>query len=678
MQKNPHKEALSFEEIIQFRKNAESAMQAEENNNKNFKNYWQYTFENCLTEEDKSTLTADGKDTLSFNSLRTYVLHYMRNVKDSSASVSFSTDTPEQMNDNPQLTDGQIVDVLNKKYDHILDRSQYDDVEYGVALDACVGGKGIFYIKSDYVNQYDFKQTIFIEKHPDPTLVFFDPCSKKPSKEDSDFVLEKIVMKKSEFNRTFPDLDFDRMKKQYNSGKTGFSWAVSGEGRTAEEVIYICDYYYKVYDSEYIYELKDGSISYDKPSSSKTIVNKRKVENCRIWRVRFCGEEILKDPAQTNFTSFPFVMAEAEGYVKDGVKKLIPYAKHGFDAVRTKTFLLNYYVNHALENNKGTIRVAEEAITDQLIEAARNPGKGNIQVYKAFTEIGGDFQALPPVQDVPPLPLPQQLLEAAGEIDQSLNNIFGMQFPSTDETNMSGKALYNLAQFMSASNEVLMQNLYLAVSQVATTVLGAMVNIYEKEEILLNEKSDNPEKVSFDYIFEPSRYNVDIKRGVSHKLQQEATIERMMSMAQVSPTFAQFINSPQTIEYLLENQDLNNKDQILKLWEEFSQEMKQQSQQQAQNPQAQAAQQSMEVDMQAKTTTANAKMMDAQTRAKQANLEEMSLIYDQSNRKQDKKLDLFNTVSENRRDHEKNQIKVAELNTRNKHFLINKVTGGVG
>ncbi|HEX5187714.1 MAG TPA: hypothetical protein VFV86_12575 [Nitrososphaeraceae archaeon] len=648
----------SSEDLEEIKNRIEAAMKAEERNNKDFKDYWRYTFENCLTDNDKQVLEAQGKDTLSFNTLRPYVTHAMKNFQDSEASTYFESDSPDEYHDHPSIDNGTIARILNKKYSDIMDNSKESDVQYNIVMDACVGGKGIFRIKTCYINQYDFKQEIRMEAVEDPTMVYFDPSSKSETGYDGEFVIEKCLMGKDEFNRTFKKFDFDRLKNTYESS---YGWF--GMDKVGLEKICICDYYYKVYDEDILYELKDGSMTTDKPKNKKDIIRKRTLDKCKIWLCRLVGSTLLEDPKQTAFYSLPFVQVQAESYMMaDGTRKKIPYAKHGFDTIRTKTFLLNYYINYALENNKYTVRIPEAAITDTLLDAIRDPSKGDVQIYKShFTDNLGQFQPLPPIQDIPPQPLPQQLLEAATMLDQSLNGIFGMQFPSIDEQNLSGKALYNLAQYISASNVVLMQNYYKALTQVANVILGAMESIIEEENINL----DNGKSYQFDYIFEPSRYKIVIKKGVSHKLQQEATIERMLDMAKISPLFAEFLNTAPVIEFLLENQDLNNKYDIIHLWEQFPEQQKQMAQQP--NPQ----QQLLQEEIMAKQMSAKAKMMDATTKAQQLQLEMGKHIIDKKSQKEQNNIELLKISSQNTREKEDNMIKVAEMANRHKQYLMN-------
>lgn len=630
-------------------------------NNNMWKNYYRYTFEKCLTENDENLLKASGKASLSFVSLRPYVLQLMRNIVDSKASAIFSTTDEESFTDNDYFKNKQIAQILNQKYEKILEMSNYDDVEYNVALQAAVGGKGIFKIVTKYLNDFDFTQSLFIEAVPDPTLVFFDSSAQKSTKLDAEYVFQCTYMDKETFSRSFPDKNFNDIAQQGGE----YTTSIGKDGKT---LLVVCDCYYKVYKNKKIYLLSDGTVTDEK--TEKEVVEERTINDCHVYFVRFTNDTILQKPKNTVFKNLPFVMVEAESYVDNqGCKKLLPTAQHGFDTARSNNFLMNYYINHSLNSPRNTYQIAEEGWTEQLSNSLRNPERGDVQVYKKFSRVDGEIVELPPPIAIPPTPLPQEFLNAAQELSQNLNQIYGVQFPSLDEKELSGKALYNLSQFISTNNEILMQNLYQAISDLAQVVLYALPEVQEPEMIKLEEMQNDSQY--FDYIFQPSRYNIVIQRGVSHKLQQEATVEKLLQLGEQSPLFAQFLNSPETITFLLENQDMNNKSTILKLWENFTVQLQQKAQQPPPiDPLTQAKMMDLQASAQEKQAKAQATMVDSQVKTEELQTNQRDTLLKHIHTNNRNKVDIFKEMSENKRAKEDNLLKLAEIQQRNKQNLL--------
>jgi len=657
---------LSSDDVKYIKRTIEECIEYDIEINNQWKKFWGYTFKKCLTTQDEAILKTAGKATLSFNSIRPYVLQLMRNVIDSKASAIFSTATEGESNDHQYLRDEQVAEILNEKYNKILETSEYEDVQYKVALDAAVGGKGVFRLVSKYVNDYDFEQSLFIESVKDPTTISFDPCARMPSKLDAEYVFECVYMNKDEFNRNFPDKDFFDCVRLDNDNL----WC---NYNTDKETVRVCDFYYKTYTKKMLYILKDGRVV-DKLKKGQKSINKRTIFEPCVYFTRICVDQILENPKKTCFKHLPFVMVEAESYFDNNNKKiLLPTAQHGFDACRSKNFVMNFYMNQSINLMRTTTRVPEEGMTEQLEQALRNPERGDIQIYRTHARIeGGEVVSLPPPETVPAAPLPQGLLEAAEMLDGNLGKIYGVQWPSLDSKEMSGKALYNLSQFISSNNEIMMQNLYQAISAVGTIILHAMPEVIEPEQVKL---AGGEEQHYFDYMYEASRYNITIQRGVSHKLQQEATIETLMNMAEKSPIFAQFLNTPQVITFILENQDLNNKATILKLWSGFEQKMQQQQQQSHIDPLTQAKIQETQASAQLKQVDAQSKQADIQLKSEQLELEKRDQLLNHVGSNNTRNLDIYKEVSESKRAHEENMLKLAELQQRNKHFLMEKDRG---
>lgn len=628
--------------------------------NKNFVRFCEFVYKKSLYTEDVSELKSHNKPTLDFNIIRPYIWRSLKNVLDSDISMTFTADDKNEMH--PQqmgLNYGQMADFINTKYDEIQDNNHYEDVIYHVSSDAYVGGKGIIKIKTDYENTYNFKQCFKFEAVKNPTMIHFDPRAKCITKKDSDFCFEIIPFKKEEFEARYPDVDIEKLER--NNKLYG---NVVYDTNQQEKIINVCEYYYIHRRYKTIYQLENGEIVDKMPVTGTRILKRRKIESRIVKMIRLSGDTILEAERDTNFEDLPYVMVGGEYYYDgNGQEHLLPYAKHAFDGQRFKNITANIFLDAALNNHVTKFIVSEECTTKNTLEAIRNPVKFNYIPVRALSELGN--VALPPPTVITSPPLPTQLIETFQMMSQSVEESLGVKEPSFDVKQMSGKALYNLSQYTSSSNEKFMQNLELAVTQCAKVILNAMPKVLETEMFTFKNKQNEEMQQQFDFMFETSKIHIKAERGVSHKLQQEATLEMLMDLGKESPVFAQFLNTPSMIEFMLENIDMNDKSKLLKEWEKFTQQQQQAAQQP--NPQMQIEQEKLQNDKMG----AQAKLMEAQARQEEIKLRAHEAGMKHQNNHLDKQLDVARLVSEDRRNQLDNATKMSQSNTKYKESLLN-------
>lgn len=655
--------------------------------NKDFFDYYQYVFDTCLTDDDITQLRAHDKSIFNFSKLRPFVLHGLKGVKDSMPTVSYTSANDNEYNDHPNLSNEEIADLINEEKERIFDLSHFPSLTYKVAKDQYIGGKGIFKVCTDYINDYDFEQTFFIEHVENPTLVYFDGNAKHPTKKDAQWCAEKIPIPEKKFKKMFPNVDVEKIIRGANTSSiVDFEWTGTAYSSTKERLIYVIEYYFIQSNKTKVYLTENGKIVKEEPESGN--YRTRSLKDNEIWRIRYCGTEVLEKPHITPFKDLPFVMVPAESRVnKDGKLIYIPYAKHGFDAMRSKNFMLNYYMSRVLNNPEPALRVAQGAMTKSLEIAGRAPQDGNMQIWQeSVTDTAlGQTTQMPPIVDVPSPPLPNELLQAAEEMDNSLAGIFGTQFPSLDDlNNVSGKALYNLAQYMSASTEILMQNILEGIMQVGEIIKNGMPQLTQPRIIPMTHTATQQQKnLMFDYRFSTSRYQVAGHRGVSTQLQKEANFENLIGLSKTVPSFGAFLEMPQVMEQLLEMLDLQNEPKWMKLWEEWQQQQQEQQQQQSQaqaqspavpplDPQLIAIQ---TLKAHADLMSAQAKMKEAETRAQTADINsqnnEHSQMIDEARLNEDQRKTNLQAHLDNDKLIKDYTIDTAKLNQKHTNDLLN-------
>lgn len=612
---------ISEEELRGFTKTVLNSITAERENNLNFVNFYRYVFDKCLTDDDITALRTTNHNIFNFANLRVFLLHGLKGVIDSDPTINYKAIDENEFDDHPQLTNSVIADQLTAKLEEINEATHMKRQFYNVAKDQYVGAKGVFKVETAYINDYNFDQTLRVEHVHNPTKIFFDPSAKSVTKNDARWMAEQISMSQDQFKELFPNISLDTLRANQDcvGSSSEFSWLPDGGNRKKEKMVNIIEYYFYKTSHENIYEYENGEVTDQLIEGAEIPFKTRKIAKKRVWRVRYCGTQLLNAAEKTVFHKMPFVFASAETYQDlEGKTHNVSYAKHGFDSMRSKNFIYNYYMKRVLNNPAPTVRVDQNAITKPLMEAVRAPQEGKIQIYKgSAVGVDGTGNATGGVVDVPSPPLPNELLEAANEMDKNLSTIFGTQFPSLDDlTNVSGKALYNLSQYMSASTEILMENLLESLAQVADVIKDALPEILKSEALTLSHsETGEQQQVMFDYLFTPSRYRVVGQRGVSSRLQKEANFENLIGLSKEVPSFGGFLQTPPVMEEMLQMLDLQNEPKWLKLWTDYQQQI---TSSQQNNPGAQQEQQAQQLEAEkvaATTISANAKMLDARTRS---------------------------------------------------------------
>ena len=621
-----------------------NAIEQQSDLNKNWSNYASFIYAKTLSQSDIQMLNTNNRDTFDFNIVRPFIWKSLKNVKDSSMTSNFEAEKIDDTQEEQTLPLPQIVQILNQKYQKIQDRSCYNDMVYQCSMDAYVGGKGVFKVKTEYENDYNFSQNFKMERVLNPTRIYFDNKARKVTKADGEYVFEIISIGEDQFKRDYPHINVKALAtKNY-----GNSSVVYEDGKSAKKMIDVIEYYYRKPSERVIYRLKNGKTVTEKPKNSKSVLKTRKIDDDTIMMQRIVGDLQLSEPVSTNFKSLPFIMVMGERfYDKNDKEHIFPYAKHAFDAQRVKNIMMNFFLYEAVNNRTATTLLPVECATEETEMAIRNPAVKNIIRYKALHMVEGGSNAILEPTIVPSTPLPDQYLQAFSALDATIEATLGANMPSLSDTNLSGKALYNLSQFISASNEQFMQHLEEAVVQLGRVILEAMPALLEEEIFEIEDENAQKMEKSFDFRFQTALFNVKIVRGVSNKLQQEATIETLMDFAEKSPMFAQFMNTPEAITLVLNNLDLNNKDKLMSAWDMFMQQQQQQSAQP--NPQEQTAQ-----------TAAEAKMISAKAAQASIALKEQELGLSQRNKENDQLIEQHKIKSQNDRSSQDNQVKIMQ------------------
>ncbi len=583
-------DATLWENIKQAREKSEDKIAT-------YREMMSFVFVSALAQQDKTALGQAECVAYDTPVIAPFVRRQVETVTDGIPSFQAKT------NNKSELSEDQ-AELINTKLNDIFDKSALKRQNYKAIRNAIAGGFGIYEVRHEYANSKDFSQTVTIRAVDD--IVYFDPKSKEDDESDATFCFKIGFEDEAVLRKKYPDVDFDSM---VFDGDAALSER-STESKVNKRELEVCDYYYLETEAAIIYKLQDGEVVYKKPTDQKAIKSTRTVVKnvCKFQRI--VGNQII-DKADLPFTSLPFVQVCSE-VVRDeeGNKSIIPYAAPAIGAQRLKSIAASLYAGAAYASPPARMGVVKEALDDKSVQkSAQETSTRDIFVTRQYKTIGGKLVELrqPGYMPSPPIsPAYGMLSEMA---DVMIKQALGVEFDINQMGNLSGKALYNMADFMNSNIKGFVENLLNSLKRCATLTLEALQAIDDDISPLDIESAD-----------------IILESGINYKLQQQATLEMLLELANVSPTLAKFLDE-KGIKLLLENMDLNEKSKIISEYEKLS-DPKNPENQPSIPPEVQLEQAKLQLQGQKQQMDYEIKKMEMAAKQKQMQLDELKLQLD--------------------------------------------------
>jgi hypothetical protein len=513
-----------------------AAKSAEKYNNDSYTRYNDFFNGNCLPSEDSQALTKYKRQTFTFNELKPVINAWVTQLHDAAPTTQIQHDTFDQ-----------LADFLNEVIKNIFEENNYRSFIATAGKESITCSKSVWKASTEYKNNRDFEQKIKIEVYPDPRRIYFDPDAEKLDKSDASYVVEVFYLSGRQLKEYFPDV-------------------ISEEESFKNESYELCNLYEYEITYKTIYLLDDATITDKKPQDKKSIKTSRKTEKKRVVCRTFYNEKII-DEQVLNGSFLPFIQVTADAYRKG--KKIInqSYISAAMDAQRTKNLMANCFLSDSFTKHRSTIMVGESGWTKKTEEVLTNPDTQHVLVYKDFKDDGiGNLIPVSPPQIIPAPPVPAEFLTLYENMSKTIDKITGsFQQHILNSNDISGVGLYKLSHWISSVLRPFLINLLEALRSLTICVLSMYQDLKSPQELGFDEEEH----------IDPNDFNYVIKEGVNFKLQQEATVETILKVGQISPSFSRWIDQ-EGITFLLENLDLNHKDDVLKSYEQYSQQQKMQ------------------------------------------------------------------------------------------------------
>jgi len=590
------------DQLKRLKKNVEKSYDYFKENYDSYYTFKKFLYITSLNDRDRQVLKDTGKPELEFNILESYVSRQKGEFAKQEPSIEV---TP---GNNGQVEPG-VIDIVEGHIRHIEKQMRDDNVAYEMYDDMLAGGFSVAKVYTKYVNEYSFDQDIVVERVFDPTLCGFDPLATKSHKGDGEYCFEIMPYREKEFEDLYPNVNTSRLKFSTHLDK--FNWSYKNH---KEKIILLCTYYEKKYKKTKLLRLSDKQTMTEKQyekfldqwaqsdriEQPPQIVDSRMTRTVNIVRYRFI-ENLVLDHKDTDYTYLPLVFADNDSVrVRDTLQSELkqytrPYCYQAKDTQKLKNFAGQTLASEIENMVQHKFKVPIEAIPEQYKEAYTDYQTPQVMVYHQFYDKDPEKRLDPP-QEIPRLPMPQEVVAAFEGSDRTTQAILGTYDAQLgiNEKELSGVAIIEGATQTNATAMPSIVGYLVCLQQIAQICLDLIPKYHvtpksipivgkdgKKQYQTINDQGAPQIK------FAPNALNVNVDAGISFNVQRTRNLQQMTALMQVSPILQQFFGTTQEgLNFILKNLDLAGtgdlQDAIQKFIPEFQ---KQQSQQGQTNPQ---------------------------------------------------------------------------------------------
>ncbi len=560
-----------------------------------------FAYKSVLTQQDIKKLKAQNIDTFEMQSVRPFLDPQIKQLSDAAPNLSFTSEKNEM-----------LAQQMQDYFETIKERSKYDSQVYKTFKNTAVGGLSVLKLKTAYINDTSFDQEITIESVENPTCVFFDAGAREASKSDADFVFELKKYKKDAFIAEF---GADAYKSAVGAVKLlkdgGVKWLEYE--KSPKEQLTVCEYYYYKDRSKYLVLLPDLAVqtgqateTFDKkkdipPQALKT----RKVKDRTVMRQTFCATTVLEKPSDSNFDLLPYSFVCGDTYIDaEGRPSPSSFIEKSIDPMRMKTIALNLFFYNLKNRISSSVIADPDVVPKTVCDDIRVNGINRSLYEISSTKRDSLTGQLIPVEGIKILSreaISQEELTLVNTADDQIAKILGgVSNENNGSFKASGAYLTRLTDFISASADPFLQTFMDALEHIGKVILTTASK-------LTNRTIDS------------SLCTVSVNRSVNTKLLKMESLEQLSKFAREGTALGAFLASPKGAEYIIDNLDIDSKDQLKADFEQMGKPNPQMQQMQMQ--QAQQQMQMQESETQAKMLTAQANMINAEAKVQQAHVQ---------------------------------------------------------
>lgn len=599
------------DQLSRIKTNVKNSYEAFKRNYERFHEFRRFIFETSLTQDDITLLTTLSKPQIEFNVSEAYISRLMGEFSKQEPSICVGSEDEDQ-------ADPATVHVVEAHLRHLLLDKNNHHTRWEIMKDLYSGGFSSAKLYTDYaapMGRKAFDHIFKFDRCYDPTLVGYDQMARYSHKGDGRFQFECMPYEIEDFKTLNPHIKTDKLSFVRNF--SGFNWSYLNGN---EKIVMCCDYYEKKKREVKILQLANGDVltvaEYEKLiedwEARGTLELMPAVRGKPRWTtletiVRYrCIETEVIEYAETDFTFFPLVFFDGNSIMlrnpktSGAVEQVTrPYVYHAKGAQKLKNFAGITLANEMENIVQHKFMVAKEALPKEMdwLNAYKDIQKPSNLVFNAFFEQNPDQPIPNPIQPVPRVPTPPEVVQTFASTDSLIQNILGSYDASLgiNDNQLSGIAIVEAATQSNAAAMPYIVGFLQGLQRIAEIVLDLIPKYYKTPRTIpvmgLDGKQDyvkiNQDQ-GFDMFYDTNVLNVKVEAGVSFQIQKSRALQQLIALQQVNPKFAQFMTD-RGLNVLLDNVEIRGIDQLRLMVEDWEKE-----QEKIKQMQMQAAQQEMQ------------------------------------------------------------------------------------
>lgn len=590
------------DQLARIKKNVESSFSYFKENYKRFREYKQYVFKETINQDQRAMLQGLSRPIIEFNLGASAINRLMGEFADHEPGIETSPAEGIPVNQ-------EVLDVVEGSIRSTLHEANKKSFSNRIYKEMLSGGFSVAKIFTDYSSPMSFNQTIYWENVFDSTLVGFDPLARTPHKGDGQYSFEIYPMLEEEFKEQFPQAQVTKLS--YVKDIESFTWSYKDSQN--KKIILVADYYEKKKKKVQIVKLSDGRVMTTKryQQMEELWQKEQYIEQipAKIGKPRWttleiiCNYKLVQDEIleyhETDYCYLPHVFFDgnseilAQGTSNTTYQFTIPYFYHAKGAQDLMNFTGIAIANNIENLSMAQFIVKKEAIPQEedYIDAITEPQVGKTIVVNAYSENNPDKPIPDPIREVQHPPLPPEVMGTFNNAIGLIQAILGSMAsnPSNDQNYISGKAIIEATSADNATAMSYVQGYLAGLAQIANIHVDLMpkyivgkrtIPIVYKNGETIYQDVNIPGKPSLNY--EERAIKVNINAGVNFQVQKEKAMQQLIGLMQASPSFAEFMNSPDGLKILIKNLTIYGSDELQEAvpkWIQLQEQQKQQAMQ---------------------------------------------------------------------------------------------------
>lgn len=438
----------------------------------------------------RRTREVDERPSLTLNGIRQHNLQIINDAKQNKPSIKAMP-----TGGGSTYESAQCVSALFKHIEYISNATTAYDLATSFQVQA---GWGFIRVETDYCNEENFDQDIFIRRVTDPLSIYMDPDAKEADKSDAKFAFAFEDIDREEFEKSPKWRKYSSLASQTALGDI--------EGWQTQTNVRVADYWRVVEEADLLYALpkgfghssfpggfikrstlREGGAKFwkeiKKALDANPNVRSRELITQKVVYALIIGSTVVEEKDCPG-RYIPLVPVMGEETVIEGNLDRVSHTRAMLDAQR----MYNYAASSAVEfmglQTKTPWLVATESI-EELETYWNNANRINTSAlpFKAFREDGSPIP--PPTRIAPPTAAPiyaQQMQASLQDLLMTSGQFAAQMGASGNER--SAKAIGERQRQSDNATYHFVDNLAIAIRHVGRIILDLIPKIYDTRRVL--------------------------------------------------------------------------------------------------------------------------------------------------------------------------------------------------